>query len=131
VSHDEAVGRTHQRFAESHEAARPSHWLRLEADIRDAYVFFMNNFEEGDRIYLFGFSRGAYYGSRARRLSTLYGRHSPRNEPLVPYAIRMLLAIQKRSRRMFSARAGFLPDIRSRPCPIHSLGMDTVSSVGG
>jgi len=34
----------------------------LEADIRDAYVFLMNNFEDGDRIFLFGFSRGALYG---------------------------------------------------------------------
>src|SRR6188474_2617289 len=32
----------------------------LESDVRDAYVFLMNNFEAGDRVYLFGFSRGAY-----------------------------------------------------------------------
>ena len=32
----------------------------LEADIRDAYVFLMNNFENGDRVFLFEFSRGAY-----------------------------------------------------------------------
>src|SRR5579864_970864 len=31
----------------------------LEFDIRDAYVFLMNNYEEGDRVFLFGFSRGA------------------------------------------------------------------------
>src|SRR4051794_16328288 len=32
----------------------------LEPDVRDAYVFLMNNFEPGDRVFLFGFSRGAY-----------------------------------------------------------------------
>src|SRR5690349_21439877 len=32
----------------------------LDLDIRDAYVFLMNNYEEGDKIFLFGFSRGAY-----------------------------------------------------------------------
>ena len=31
-----------------------------KTDIRDAYVFLMNHFEEGDRLFLFGFSRGAY-----------------------------------------------------------------------
>ena len=32
----------------------------LESDIRDAYVFLMNNFDPGDRLFLVGFSRGAY-----------------------------------------------------------------------
>jgi uncharacterized protein (DUF2235 family) len=31
----------------------------LEADIRHAYVFLMNNFEDEDRVFFFGFSRGA------------------------------------------------------------------------
>src|SRR3954452_3879948 len=31
----------------------------LAHDIRDAYVFLMNNYAAGDRIFLFGFSRGA------------------------------------------------------------------------
>jgi uncharacterized protein (DUF2235 family) len=30
----------------------------LEADIRDAYVFLMNNFEEGDRVFLSGSAGG-------------------------------------------------------------------------
>jgi uncharacterized protein (DUF2235 family) len=29
-------------------------------DIRDAYVFLMQNYAEGDKVFLFGFSRGAY-----------------------------------------------------------------------
>jgi uncharacterized protein (DUF2235 family) len=32
----------------------------LEADVRDAYAFIMRNFEPDDRLFLFGFSRGAY-----------------------------------------------------------------------
>src|SRR5450759_1519897 len=32
----------------------------LDTDIRDAYVFLMRNYESGDRVFLFGFSRGAY-----------------------------------------------------------------------
>src|SRR5688500_3159140 len=32
----------------------------LSNDIRDAYMVLMDQFREGDRVYLFGFSRGAY-----------------------------------------------------------------------
>jgi uncharacterized protein (DUF2235 family) len=32
----------------------------LENDIRDAYAFLIQTYEPGDRIYLFGFSRGAF-----------------------------------------------------------------------
>ena len=32
----------------------------LENDIRDAYVFVMQNYQPDDKVFLFGFSRGAY-----------------------------------------------------------------------
>lgn len=32
----------------------------LEQNIREAYRFLMHNYEDGDELYLFGFSRGAY-----------------------------------------------------------------------
>jgi uncharacterized protein (DUF2235 family) len=32
----------------------------LEKNVVDAYRFIMHNYEEGDRLFLFGFSRGAY-----------------------------------------------------------------------
>src|SRR5262245_47410193 len=32
----------------------------LERDIADAYTFLMNAYRPGDRVFLFGFSRGAY-----------------------------------------------------------------------
>jgi hypothetical protein len=65
----------------------------LEADIRDAYVFLMNNFEDGDRVFLFGFSRGAYTVRAVASLLHMYGLISKGNESLVPYAIQMLMAI--------------------------------------
>src|SRR5258706_16299969 len=45
----------------------------LPADIRDAYVFLMDNFEEGDRVFLFGFSRGAYTVRAVASLLNMYG----------------------------------------------------------
>ncbi|HUR64308.1 MAG TPA: DUF2235 domain-containing protein [Candidatus Thermoplasmatota archaeon] len=32
----------------------------LEDNVKDAYLFLANNYSEGDEIYVFGFSRGAY-----------------------------------------------------------------------
>jgi uncharacterized protein (DUF2235 family) len=34
--------------------------LGVSANVRAAYAFFAHNYESGDQIYLFGFSRGAY-----------------------------------------------------------------------
>jgi uncharacterized protein (DUF2235 family) len=79
----------------------------LESDVRDAYVFLMNNFEPGDRVFLFGFSRGAYTVRALASLLHMYGLISSGNEPLVPYAIRMLTAIQKLDARAIpGARRG-------------------------
>ncbi len=65
----------------------------LESDIRDAYVFLMNHFEAGDQIFLFGFSRGAYTVRVVASLLHMYGLLEKGNEPLVPYAIRLMTAI--------------------------------------
>ena len=37
-----------------------SYGLGVSANVRAAYAFFAHNYEKGDQIYLFGFSRGAY-----------------------------------------------------------------------
>ncbi len=57
----------------------------------------MNNFEPGDRLFLFGFSRGAYTVRTLAALLRMYGLIRKGNEPLVPYAIRMLNAIPKKN----------------------------------
>jgi uncharacterized protein (DUF2235 family) len=65
----------------------------LKNDIRDAYVFVMNHFEPGDRVFIFGFSRGAYTARALTSLLHMYGLLRPGNEPLVPYAIRMMMGV--------------------------------------
>jgi len=67
----------------------------LENDIRDAYVFLMRNYQPGDKVFLFGFSRGSYTARAVASLLRMYGLIRPGNEPLVPYAIRMMLGIQR------------------------------------
>ena len=113
----------------------------LEADIRDAYVFLMRNFEEGDRVFLFGFSRGAYTVRAVASLLRMYGLIAKDNEPLVPYAIRMLMAIHAIDSKggigspeedsYFSLAADFKSTFSTRNCKPWFVGVwDTVSSVG-
>ncbi len=66
-------------------------------DIRDAYVFLMDHYEPGDRVYIFGFSRGAYTARALTSLLHMYGLLRRGNEPLVPYAIRMMCGVNNLS----------------------------------
>ena len=67
----------------------------LENDIRDVYAFLMNSFEPDDKVYLFGFSRGAYTVRAVASLLHMYGLIQSGNTPLVPYAIRMMIGINR------------------------------------
>lgn len=114
----------------------------LEADIRDAYVFLMNHFEEGDRVFLFGFSRGAYTVRAVTALLHMYGLIRPGNEPLVPYSIRMMMAITSLREkgaeknkdeldRYFGMARECKDHFCQKGCNPYFVGVwDTVSSVG-
>lgn len=109
---------------------------RLQDDIVDAYRFLMNNYEEGDRVYIFGFSRGAYTARVVSAMLHLYGLVMRGNDPLVPYAVQMLWAMARaKEGAPYQARAQLARDfkrtISSRACKTHFLGVwDTVNSVG-
>jgi uncharacterized protein (DUF2235 family) len=113
----------------------------LANDIRDAYVFLMRNYQPNDKVFLFGFSRGAYTVRAVASLVKLYGLLRRDNEALVPYAIRMLRGIDRASKddaaqqaavkEYFELAAGFKATIAAGECHPHFAGVwDTVSSVG-
>jgi uncharacterized protein (DUF2235 family) len=112
----------------------------LADDIRDAYVFLMRNYEEGDSVYLFGFSRGAFTARVVAALLYMYGVIRLGNEPLVPYAIRMLTGIDradkandKEAKEHYFALAKKFKQTLSwtMTCKPKFVGVwDTVSSVG-
>lgn len=111
----------------------------LSNDIRDAYVFLMREYRQGDKLFLFGFSRGAYTVRALASLLHMYGLIRAGNEPLVPYAIRMLMGINraealndKGAIDTYFRLAGEFKDIMcSVECKPHFVGVwDTVSSVG-
>jgi uncharacterized protein (DUF2235 family) len=105
----------------------------LEADVRDAYVFLMNNFVEGDRVFLFGFSRGAFTVRAVASLLHMYGLIPAGNEPLVPYSIRELTAAHKSGdfQAVLTLASEYRDTFSTRACRPHFVGVwDTVSSVG-
>ncbi len=99
----------------------------LTKNLSDAYVFLMNHYQSEDRVFLFGFSRGAYTARALAGLLHMYGLIRPGNEVLVPYALRMF---KHRNRDTFRV-AGQFKATFSRECKPHFVGVwDTVSSVG-
>ena len=98
----------------------------LSGILTDTYTFLMENFEAGDKIYLFGFSRGAYSCRALAAMLHMFGLVRRGNEPLIPYVLRMFKAKQKD----FPLAAQFKTSF-SRECKVHFVGLwDTVSSVG-
>jgi len=97
----------------------------------------------GDRVFLFGFSRGVYTGRAVAALLHRYGLIRPGNEPLVPYAIRLMMAIlradalplghrdQEQREKYFDLAAQFKATMSRTECKPWFVGVcDTVSSVG-
>lgn len=98
----------------------------ISDNIAAAYEFLMREFEPGDKVYVFGFSRGAYTARALCGMLHAVGLLAPGNDAQVPYAIRML----KRKRIDFAVAADFKKTF-SRECKPHFVGVwDTVSSVG-
>ncbi len=98
----------------------------ISDNIADAYQFLMKRFEPGDRVYVFGFSRGAYTARALCGMLHIVGLLTEDNEALIPYAIRMI----KRKKIDFGVAADFKKTF-SRECKPHFVGVwDTVSSLG-
>ena len=60
----------------------------LKTNLAEAYTFLMNNWNPGDRIYIFGFSRGAFTARALAGLLHKIGIPRRSSENLVEYAIR-------------------------------------------
>jgi uncharacterized protein (DUF2235 family) len=104
-------------------------------DIRDCYCYLMNHYRPGDRIYIFGFSRGAYTARALAALVDVYGLMGPGNDAQVRYAIRMIRSATRiepdTERDFFASAEGFKKTFSMPACPIAFVGVwDTVSSVG-
>lgn len=127
------VGRTLSRFMA----------LAFATDINEkvstAYAHLMAVWEPGDRVFLFGFSRGAYTARLLAAVLNALGLLPAGNGQLLPYVMRLFESLRHTSPDEYwhvlnSFRNTFarqIPGQTDAAFPVHFLGVwDTVSSVG-
>jgi uncharacterized protein (DUF2235 family) len=105
--------------------------IGLSGNVRSAYAFFVDNYQDGDEIFLFGFSRGAY---TARSVAGMMGhvgivrKHDMYNfDALWDY---YRLPVDERSRHQ-NFLANFPDRVPAEQVTIRCIGVwDTVGSLG-
>ena len=106
----------------------------LDRNVEEAYTTLMNNWEPGDKVYLFGFSRGSYTARVVAALLYHVGLLPRGSENLVPYALRLLRMARKDNRKIgdqFRETFARPTERADRRFNVHFVGLwDTVSSVG-
>jgi uncharacterized protein (DUF2235 family) len=110
--------------------------LGVYLNVERVISFLMQSYEEGDRLFLFGFSRGAYTLQIVASLLHLWGLFRTGTEHVVPYAIRfsknIVYADNQIAQRYFSSAKLFRQTFSRCDCPVYFFGMwDSVGSVGG
>jgi uncharacterized protein (DUF2235 family) len=88
----------------------------IKGNIEQAYAYLMRTYQPADRIYVFGFSRGAYTARALTGMLRTVGLLRPGAENLVPYAVKLYTQAGKleRTRRQAAAGEG----------PASSLGLE-------
>ena len=105
----------------------------FEENVLDAYRYLMQHYNSGDRVYIFGFSRGAYTARALAGLLHGYGLLCRGNEGHIPYAWRMYkqAMVQHQNRRTIPTDFSFRDTFSHPYFMIDFVGLwDTVSSVG-
>ncbi|KAF7299812.1 DUF2235 domain-containing protein [Mycena chlorophos] len=99
----------------------------LNEHVMDGYRFLMDNYHEGDRICLFGFSRGAYTARALAGMLHKVGLLPRSNEEQVPFAFKMYKSTGKSADALAAGyKQTFCQDVQ-----IEFLGVwETVDSVG-
>lgn len=97
----------------------------LQQNIEDAYRYLMARYEPGDKLFLFGFSRGAFTVRALAGMLNRCGLLQKGSRNLVPYASRIY-----NDRRRHGMAPGFKRTYSHDCCP-HFIGVwDTVGSMG-
>jgi uncharacterized protein (DUF2235 family) len=97
----------------------------VRQNVEEAYRYLMDTYEEGDRVYLFGFSRGAFTVRALAGMLHKCGLLTPGSTNLVPYASSLYTG------RGNEETAAFFKEHFTRECIPHMIGVfDTVASLG-
>ncbi|KAK0193172.1 hypothetical protein F5146DRAFT_1137047 [Armillaria mellea] len=99
----------------------------LDSHVMDGYQFLMQNYRAGDRICIFGFSRGAYTARSLAGMLHKVGLLPPDNRQQVPFAYKMYTRTDEVGwSQSMAFKEAFCIDV-----PIEFVGVwDTVDSVG-
>jgi len=108
------------------------------ANVAAAYAFLVRNYQDDDRIYVFGFSRGAFTARAVAGLVSLFGVLRPEHENLIPTLLTIYRTKPEEgaSNPNEQSRSEIGESIRANFCsleqtPVHFIGVwDTVESVG-
>jgi uncharacterized protein (DUF2235 family) len=111
--------------------------IGMRENLAEAYTFLLQHWQPGDRLYVFGFSRGAYTARALAGLLYRVGVMRPGSENLVQYAVN---AYARNKRRWNEedwdqidrfAHAFSITHGRSLAVPVEFLGIwDTVKAAG-
>lgn len=100
----------------------------LPEHVKDGYTFLMQNYHPGDRIYLFGFSRGAYTARALAGMLHKVGLLPQFNNEQVPFAYKIFARTDKAG---WDLSNKFKQTFTAHEVRIEFVGVwDTVSSVG-
>ena len=96
----------------------------LQKNVEDAYRFLANHYQEGDHVYLFGFSRGAFTARSLAGMIFKCGLLRAGQDNLIEYASKIY-----NTENNEGVASGFL-EAFGRRCPIRCIGVwDTVESL--
>ncbi len=99
--------------------------IGLQQNIEDAYEYLMNRFEPGDKLYLFGFSRGAFTARALAGMLNKCGLLQKGSKNLIPYASKVY-----NTRDNEEIATGF-KETYCHECKPYFIGVwDTVAALG-
>lgn len=108
-------------------------------DIGSAYAFLIRHYRPDDRIWVFGFSRGAFVARAVAGMVNLFGVVRPAGEVMIPTLLRVYFSNRQETNQQAKTRKNLADDIRANftdpvghEARVWFTGVwDTVASVGG
>ncbi|RDB25592.1 hypothetical protein Hypma_006109 [Hypsizygus marmoreus] len=103
----------------------------FEKVVKGAYRWLSDHYKTGDRIYLFGFSRGAYQVRALAGMIEKVGLIHAGNEEQIPFAYELYADLKKADAGDRNAAKQFKDTFSVEGARVHFIGAwDTVSSIG-
>ena len=101
----------------------------ISKNIRECYEFLFENYQAGDKVFLFGFSRGAFTVRSLSGFVNLFGILPKSRHELIKQAYKIYM-MDDRAKREVVAKE-FLSRHHTMKCPIEFIGVwDTVGALG-